>query len=134
MPAVVKIKESYHSINPTKNLPNGNHRKHKLNKIKTVQSNKLIKDAYTIATSNDANDQILLELDDDVLDTETVEPEQSEQKIELPSQKLDNSKKSDEFDIFGNFMAEIMRNMTKVQARKLQMNILEIITETENAQ
>lgn len=40
-------------------------------------------------------------------------------------------KKQDEYDIFGNFMAEVMRNMTKSKSRMLQMNILGLISDAE---
>lgn len=43
-------------------------------------------------------------------------------------------KKSDEYEKFGNFMAEVMRNMSKSQARKLQMNIMGLIHDVENEQ
>lgn len=40
-------------------------------------------------------------------------------------------KKADEFEIFGNFVAEIMRNKSKSQARLLQMNIMRLIADSE---
>lgn len=41
------------------------------------------------------------------------------------------SRKQDEFDIFGNFVAEVMRNMAKPKSRILQMNIMKVIAEAE---
>lgn len=41
-------------------------------------------------------------------------------------------KKQDEFDIFGNFVAEVMRNMAKPRMRSLQMNIMKLIADAEN--
>lgn len=41
-------------------------------------------------------------------------------------------KKADEFEIFGNFIAEIMRNKSKPQARLLQMNIMRLIADSED--
>lgn len=38
-------------------------------------------------------------------------------------------KKSDEFDIFGNFVGQVMKNMPKAKARLLQMKFLQLITE-----
>lgn len=42
------------------------------------------------------------------------------------------TKKLDEFDIFGNFVAEVTRNMNKPKSRILQMNIMKLIAEAEN--
>lgn len=44
------------------------------------------------------------------------------------------TKKSDEYEMFGNFMAEVMRNMSKNQSRKLQMSIMGLIHEVESEQ
>lgn len=38
-------------------------------------------------------------------------------------------KKADEFDIFGNFVGQVMKNMPKSKARLLQMKFLQLITE-----
>lgn len=42
-------------------------------------------------------------------------------------------KKQDQYDMFGNFIAEVMRTMTKSESRKLQTDILGLISEAENA-
>lgn len=42
------------------------------------------------------------------------------------------AEKTDEFDDFGSFVAKVMRNMTKQKSRKLQMNILQFISEIED--
>lgn len=56
--------------------------------------------------------------------------------IEVISTPQSNStmveKKSDEFEIFGHFVAEVMRNMPKSQSRLLQMNIMKVIAESED--
>lgn len=41
------------------------------------------------------------------------------------------NRKQDEFDLFGNFVAEVMRNMKKSKSRALQMNIMKLISDTE---
>lgn len=41
------------------------------------------------------------------------------------------SPKQDEFSFFGNFVAEVMRNMTKPKSRMLQMNIMKLIRDAE---
>lgn len=43
-----------------------------------------------------------------------------------------NNHKPDEFDIFGNFVAEVMRNMAKSKSRILQMNIMKLIADAES--
>lgn len=53
----------------------------------------------------------------------------SKSPLKLPSP----TKKPDEHDMFGNFIAEVMRNMNKSQARKLQMNIMGLISDAEEA-
>lgn len=53
----------------------------------------------------------------------------SKSALKLPSP----TKKPDEHDMFGNFIAEVMRNMNKSQARKLQMNIMGLISDAEEA-
>lgn len=40
-------------------------------------------------------------------------------------------RKQDEFDMFGNFVAEVMRNMVKSKSRVLQMNIMKLINEAD---
>lgn len=42
------------------------------------------------------------------------------------------TKKPDEFDIFGNFVAEVMRNMNKPKSRILQMNVMKLIADAES--
>lgn len=43
-----------------------------------------------------------------------------------------SDKKLDEFDMFGTFVSEVMRNMTKSRLRTFQMKVLELISEAEN--
>lgn len=52
--------------------------------------------------------------------------------IQCEPQIQNNSRKSDECEIFGNFVAEVMRNMTKPQSRKLQTKILGLIADCED--
>lgn len=40
-------------------------------------------------------------------------------------------KREDQFDIFGRFVSEVMRNMTKAQAKRLQHKIVDFISECE---
>lgn len=39
---------------------------------------------------------------------------------------------TDEFDDFANFLAKVMRKMSKSQSRKLQVNIMNLISEIED--
>lgn len=41
------------------------------------------------------------------------------------------TRKQDEFDLFGNFVAEVMRNMAKSKSRILQMNVMKLINEAD---
>lgn len=41
------------------------------------------------------------------------------------------NRKQDEYDLFGNFVAEVMRNMQKPESRALQMNIMRLISEKD---
>lgn len=43
-----------------------------------------------------------------------------------------NDKKSEEFVIFGSYVAEVMKNMDKHKARMLQMKVIELITEFDD--
>lgn len=43
-----------------------------------------------------------------------------------------SAKQPDEFDIFGNFVGQVMRNMSKSKARLLQMKVLQLITEFDD--
>lgn len=57
---------------------------------------------------------------------------QIQNQIQCEPQIQSNSRKSDECEIFGNFVAEVMRNMTKPQSRKLQTKILGLIADCED--
>lgn len=61
------------------------------------------------------------------------EAAQTNSTVSAPKPSLP-TKKSDEYEKFGNFMAEVMRNMSKSQSRKLQMNIMGLIHDVENEQ
>lgn len=66
--------------------------------------------------------------------------QQFESRIDLQQPQLSSNQparaagKNDEFGKFGDFIAEVMRNMTKVQSRTFQMKILELICECEGDQ
>lgn len=59
---------------------------------------------------------------------------ESVQKTESPKRSAsdDGRTKTDEFDDFASFVAKVMRKMTKSQSRKLQVNIMNLISEIED--
>lgn len=60
------------------------------------------------------------------------QPNVYELKANPPEEKTELApKQADEFDDFGNFVAKVMRKMTKPQSRKLQVNILNLISDIE---
>lgn len=67
-------------------------------------------------------------LEDDQI--ESIEMNTDDLDVQLVSDM--SNKETDEFDLFGNFVAEVMRNMPKSSMRKFQMKILELINECEN--
>lgn len=100
------------------------------------QSN-IIAESYVNATTSDIYTAFAEELETE--ETELHENTQAllnHSNIEVISTPQPNStmaeKKSDEFEIFGNFVAEVMRNMPKSQSRLLQMNIMKVIADSED--
>lgn len=64
---------------------------------------------------------------------ETVETNVTETFSTNPKVASKSTKESDQFDLFGNFIAEVMRNMSRSKSSKLQLDIMGLIHETENA-
>lgn len=109
--------------------------------VSSVGTSNIIEESFANATSND----IYANFDEELVTEEMAENEIDHQKdtivnqenIELITASNSNNiiatqKKQDEFDIFGNFVAEVMRNMTKPRMRNLQMNIMKLIADTES--
>lgn len=58
--------------------------------------------------------------------------EEAANTTKLPiSREIPNDQNHDEFGKFGDFVAEVMRNMTKSQSRAFQMKIMGLIVECE---
>lgn len=71
-------------------------------------------------------------------DLHELNPSQNEDTEQQPQQPKEIADKSgatntSEFDIFGNFIAEVMKNMKRSQARVLQIKILNFISEFEES-
>lgn len=124
-----------------------------LNKPNTVSKNEptemvpvgtsnIIEESFANATSND----IYTTFEEELVTEDTTEEMHmqndgimSQSNIEMMATSENNaalqsqtSKKPDEFEIFGNLVAEVMRNMAKSRVRILQMNIMKLIADAEN--
>lgn len=105
--------------------------KNKLGKGITITSSNIIEESFANATSNDIFTAFEEELVAEDIKQSTL---MNQGNIEVLSQVAapSNTRKQDEFDIFGNFVAEVMRNMRKPKSRILQMNIMKVIAEAES--
>lgn len=71
------------------------------------------------------------------INTEQHEPKMTQnenieqQHSKEPAERTGGTQKTSEFDIFGNFIAEVMKNMKRSKARVLQIKILNFISEFE---
>lgn len=107
--------------------------KNKLGKSLTISSN-IIEESFANATSNDIFTTFEEELVTDDMKQSTLMNHGTN--IEVISNTpiaatSTGNRKQDEFDIFGNFVAEVMRNMNKPKSRILQMNIMKLIADAE---
>lgn len=114
--------------------------------IVTVGPSNIIEESFANATANETYANFEEELiTENMSDIEIQMPKntiENHEKIEISSAPnsmtcTNNAtatllKKPDEFDIFGNFVAEVMRNMAKPRMRGLQMNIMKLIADAEN--
>lgn len=105
--------------------------KNKLGKGITITSSNIIEESFANATSNDIFTAFEEELVAEDIKQSTL---MNQGNVEVLSQIAapSNTRKQDEFDIFGNFVAEVMRNMRKPKSRILQMNIMKVIAEAES--
>lgn len=110
--------------------------KHKVGKSVSMPSN-IIEESFANATSNDIFTTFEEELvTDDSMKQSTLMNHGTNIEV-IPSTPVTTapaptSRKQDEFDIFGNFVAEVMRNMNKPKSRLLQMNIMKLIADAES--
>lgn len=107
--------------------------KNKLGKNITISSSNIIEESFANATSNDIFTTFEEELVSDGIKHSTLT---NQGNVEVISNQQiapsTNAARKDEFDIFGNFVAEVMRNMTKPKSRILQMNIMKLIADAES--
>lgn len=107
--------------------------KNKLGKGITITSSNIIEESFANATSNDIFTAFEEELvTEDIIPSTLMNQGNIEVLSSTPIAAPSGARKQDEFDIFGNFVAEIMRNVTKQKARFLQMNIMKVITDAES--
>lgn len=111
-----------------------------------IGTSNIIEESFANATSNETytnfEEELVTENVADIkiqMPKNTIEKCQNIEIISAPNSTACNNnatitsvKKPDEFDIFGNFVAEVMRNMAKPRMRSLQMNIMKLIADAEN--
>lgn len=115
--------------------------------IVVVGMSKIIEESFANATSNEIYTNYKEELvTENMSNIEIQMPKntiENHQNIEINSAPNSTActnnaattssvKKQDELNIFGNFVAEVMRNMSKPRMRSLQMNIMKLIADAEN--
>lgn len=105
----------------------------KLGKGITMSSSNIIEESFVNATSNDIFTFEHELVNDDIKQSTLINQGNSIEVIansQLVS-PVNTTRKQDEFDLFGNFVAEVMRNMVKSKSRILQMNIMKLINEAD---
>lgn len=109
------------------------HEDGKLGKGITIGSSNIIEESFVNATSNDIFTFEQELVNEDIKSSTLMNPEGIEviSNTQIVPSKNTN-RKEDEFDIFGDLVAEIMRNMAKPKSRILQMNIMKLIADAEN--
>lgn len=107
--------------------------KNKLGKSISISSN-IIEESFANATSNDIFTTFEEELVTDDMKQSTLMNHGTNIEVisNTPIASTSTNRKQDEFDIFGNFVAEVMRNMNKPKSRILQMNIMKLIADAES--
>lgn len=113
--------------------------KNKLSKGIAIASSNIIEESFANATSNDIFTAFEEELETEDLKQSTLMNQGLNQgnievisNAQIAGPSVSSVKKQDEFDIFGNFVAEVMRNMAKPKSRILQMNIMKLIADAES--
>lgn len=111
--------------------------KTKLTKGIAIASSNIIEESFANATSSDLFAGFEEELVTEDVKSSTFMHQDIKGNIEVISNAqiappTSSVKRHDEFDIFGNFVAEVMRNMTKPKSRILQMNIMKLIADAES--
>lgn len=97
-----------------------------------MSASNIIEESFVNATSNDIF-TFEQELVNDDLKHSTLMNQANNIEVISNTQLIppNGSRKQDEFDMFGNFVAEVMRNMVKSKSRILQMNIMKLINEAD---
>lgn len=98
-----------------------------------MSSSNIIEESFVNATSNDIF-TFEHELVNDDIKQSTLMNQGNSIEVIANSQlvsPVNTTRKQDEFDLFGNFVAEVMRNMVKSKSRILQMNIMKLINEAD---
>lgn len=106
----------------------------KLGKGITMSSSNIIEESFVNATSNDIFTFEQELVNDDIKQSTLMNQGNSIEVIantQLIPPNANVNRKQDEFDLFGNFVAEVMRNMTKSKSRILQMNIMKLINDAD---
>lgn len=108
------------------------HTKNKIGKTIAISASNIIEESF----ANASNDIFTTfeEVTDDIKQSTLLSHHGSNIEVisSTPIAAQSNNHKPDEFDIFGNFVAEVMRNMTKSKSRILQMNIMKLIADAES--
>lgn len=109
------------------------HTKNKIGKTIAISASNIIEESFANASSNDIF-TTFEEVTDDIKQSTLLSHHGSNIEVisSTPIAAQSNNHKPDEFDIFGNFVAEVMRNMTKSKSRILQMNIMKLIADAES--
>lgn len=99
-----------------------------------MSSSNIIEESFVNATSNDIFTFEQELVNDEIKHSTLMNHANSIEVIsntQLIPPSANVSRKQDEFDMFGNFVAEVMRNMAKSKSRILQMNIMKLINEAD---
>lgn len=106
--------------------------KNKVGKTIAISASNIIEESFVNATSNDIFTTFEEVTDDMKQSTMLNQGSNIEVISSTPIVTSSANRKQDEFDIFGNFVAEIMRNMAKPKSRILQMNFMKLIADAES--
>lgn len=109
--------------------------KNELGKNITISSSNIIEESFANATTNDIFTTFEAELVTDDMKQSTQMNQGANIEV-ISSNAVSNasasSRKQDEFDFFGNWVAEVMRNMPKSKSRILQMDIMQLVRDADN--
>lgn len=109
----------------------------KRNKMIEVLSSNIIEESYANANEMYTPFEEELVTEDatpiqDIQHNEILDSDNIDVAITSSNTESSSTRKPDECEMFGNFVAEVMRNMTKPRLRTFQMKVLKLISETEN--